>query len=190
MRTLTGAFDGVGAWRMTYRHTQRKNIKYTLYRGPQATLCASTSVSRSRLSGLCREITLGKTGSGCIVLVRTSHRLLPEHRLWGCGCPSTVKSGMEISRLARTVKQVLRRVERAQVQVTRSAVLPCSKGTRCRGLSGATRCGTIMTENIMCLRLNVRSRYTVRRPSSVFSLPRFAKLYISVSSGPPRKSRL
>jgi hypothetical protein len=155
---------------MTYRHTQLKNIRYTLYRGPQATLCVSTSVSRLRLSGVCRGTTLGKTGLGYIVLVRTSHRLLPEHRLWGCGCPSTVNSGMEISRLAKTVRRVLRQIETAQVQVTRSAVWRCSKETRCRGLSGATRCGTTMTENIMCSHLKVPSRYTVRRPSSIFYL--------------------
>ena len=169
-RVLTRAFDGIGGWRMTYRHTQRKNIRYTLYRGAQATLCASTSVSRSRLSGMCPGTTLGKTGSGCIVLAQTSRRLLPERRLWGCGCPFTMRSGMEISRLAKTVRQVIRRVERAQVQVTRSAGWPCSKGIPCRGLSGATRCGTTMTENIMCSRLKVLSRYTVRRPSSVFLL--------------------
>lgn len=173
---MTRASDCVGAWRMTYRHTQRKNIRYKLYRGPQAMPCTSTSVSRSRLSGLCRGTTVGKTGLGYIVLVRTSRRLSPEYRLWGCGCPSTMKSGMEISRLAKTVRRGLRRVERAQVQATRNAVWSCSKGTRCRGLSGTMRCGTTMTENTMCSRLKVLSRYTVRRSSSVFSLPRFAKL--------------
>jgi hypothetical protein len=172
---------------VTYRHTQRINIRYTLYRRAQTTLCASTSVSRSRLSGVYRGTTLGKTGSGCIVLVRTSRRLLPEHRLWGCGCLSTVKSGMEIFRLAKTVRRVLRRVERAQVQVRKSAVWPCSKGTRCRGLWGATRCGTTMTENIMCSRMKVLSRYTVRRPSSVFSP---ACSLNRCPSGPPRKGRL
>ena len=96
---------------MTYRRTQRNIIRYRLYRGHQVMLCASTSVrSKSRLNGACRGTTLGKTGSGCIVLARTSRRSLPEHRLWGCGCQFAVRSGMETSRLAKTVRRVLRYV--------------------------------------------------------------------------------
>ena len=172
---------------MTYRHTQRNIIRYTLYRGHQVMLCASTSVSKSRLSGACRGTTLGRTGSGCIVLARTSRRLLPEHRHWGCGCLFTVRSGMETSRLTKTVRRVLRQVDRAQVQVTRSAVWQCSKETRCHGLSGATRCGITMTKDTMYSRLKVLSRYMVRRLSYVFSLLRCIN---RCPSGPPRKSRL
>ena len=173
---------------MTYRHTRRKNIRYTFYHGPHAMPCASTSVSKSRSSGVCHGTILGKTGSGCIELVRTSRGLLPKHRLWGCGCPSTVKNGMEISRLTKTIRRVLG-LERAHRQVTRRVAWSYSKGIRCRGLSGATRCGTTMTENIMCSPLKVLSRYTVRRPSYVF-LVWFTKLYNRCPSGPPRKSRL
>src|SRR5258707_10416363 len=127
-------------------------------------LYASISVSRSRLSGVCRGTTLGKTGSVCTVLVRTSRRLLLERHRWGCGCPFTTKSGMEIPQSAKTVGLVLRLIERDQVKVTRNVVRLCSKVTLYRGRSGAMRCGTTMTESTMCSLLKDLLRYTVRHP--------------------------
>ena len=173
---------------MTYRHTQQRNIRYKLYRGPQATLCASTSVSRSRLSGLCRGTTLGKTGSGCIVLVRTSRRLLPEHPLWGCGCPSTVRSGMEIFQLAKTVRRVLRRVERTPVQVTRRCGMAVFKGDSLPWTVGRYEMRYHHDGKYNVLALEGPIEIYGACPSFVFSPPRFAKLYKSVSSGPPGKS--
>jgi hypothetical protein len=168
---------------MTYRHMQRTSIGYTLFRDPQAMLYASTSVSRSRLSGVCRGTTLGKTGSVCIVLVRTSRRLLLERHRWECGCPFTTKSGMETSQSAKTGGLVLRRIERDQVKVTRNVVRLCSKVTHCRGRSGTMRCGTTMTESIMYSLLKDLLRYTVRHPP----FPWFRVLNY-ILSGPPRKS--
>ena len=152
---------------MTCRHTQRTNTRCTLYRDPQAVLFASTSARRLRLSGRCHGTTRGETGSGCIVLVRTSHRLSPEHHHWECGFPFTTRNGMEMSQLAMAVRRVVRQMERAQVQMTKKVVRSHLKGTRCRGRSGTTRCGITTTESIMCLRLKGLSRYMVRHSSSL-----------------------